>query len=78
VAGDMMVTTLLVTVVAYTLWRWPVVLVFPVAALFFLLDVTFVSANVHKIPVGGWVPLHRRVHCADTYARLAERAARCF
>jgi KUP system potassium uptake protein len=57
VAGDMMVTTLLVTTVAYGLWRWPAVLVFPVAGLFFLLDITFVSANVHKIPAGGWFPL---------------------
>jgi KUP system potassium uptake protein len=57
VAGDMMVTTLLVTVVAHSLWRWPAVLVFPVAALFFLLDLTFVSANGHKIPAGGWFPL---------------------
>jgi KUP system potassium uptake protein len=29
----------------------------PVAALFFLLDLTFVSANGHKIPAGGWFPL---------------------
>ena len=57
VAGDMLVTTLLVTTVAYGLWRWPAVLVFPVAGLFFLLDLTFVSANVHKIPAGGWFPL---------------------
>ena len=57
VAGDMMVTTLLVTTVAVGLWRWPAGLVIPVAGLFFLLDVTFVSANVHKIPVGGWFPL---------------------
>ena len=57
VAGDMTVTTLLVTAVAYGLWRWPAILVFPVAALFFLLDLTFVSANVHKIPAGGWFPL---------------------
>jgi KUP system potassium uptake protein len=57
VAGDMMVTTLLVTAVAYGQWRWPSVLVFPVAGLFLLLDLTFVSANVHKIPAGGWFPL---------------------
>jgi KUP system potassium uptake protein len=57
VAGDMTVTTLLVTAVAYGLWRWPAILVFPLAALFFLLDLTFVSANVHKIPAGGWFPL---------------------
>ena len=57
VAGDMTVTTVLVTTVAYGLWRWPPALVLPVAGLFFLLDLTFVSANVHKIPAGGWFPL---------------------
>ncbi len=57
VAGDMMVTTVLVATVAYGLWRWPPYLVFPVAGLFLLLDLTFVAANVHKIPAGGWFPL---------------------
>jgi KUP system potassium uptake protein len=57
VAGDMLVTTVLVTTVAYGLWRWPAVLIFPIAGLFLLLDLTFVSANVHKIPAGGWFPL---------------------
>ncbi len=57
VAGDMLVTTLLVTTVAIGLWRWPAFLVYPVAALILLLDVTFVSANAHKIPAGGWFPL---------------------
>ncbi len=57
VAGDMLVTTLLVTTVAYARWKWPAILVFPTAGLFLLLDVTFVLANVHKIPAGGWFPL---------------------
>jgi KUP system potassium uptake protein len=57
VAGDMAVTTLLVTTVAYGLWRWPRALVFPIAAFFVLLDVTFVASNIHKIPAGGWFPL---------------------
>ena len=57
VAGDMLVTTVLVATVAYGLWRWPPYLVFPVAGLFLLLDLTFVSANIHKIPAGGWFPL---------------------
>ena len=57
VAGDMMVTTLLVTTVAYARWKWPGALVLPIAGLFLLLDVTFVSANLHKIPAGGWFPL---------------------
>ena len=57
VAGDMLVTTLLVTTVALNLWRWPKYLVLPIAGAILLLDVTFVSANVHKIPAGGWFPL---------------------
>ncbi len=57
VAGDMLVTTVLVTVVAVGVWQWPVALVLPVAGLFLLLDIVFVAANVHKIPGGGWFPL---------------------
>ena len=57
VAGDMLVTTLLVATVAYGRWGWPAPLVICVGAVFFLIDVTFVSANVHKIPAGGWFPL---------------------
>ena len=57
VAGDMTVTTVLVTAVACGQWRWPAALVLPVAGIFLLLDLTFVSANVHKIPAGGWFPL---------------------
>ena len=57
VAGDMLATTLLVATVAIGLWRWPAVLVYPVAGLILLLDVVFVSANLHKIPAGGWFPI---------------------
>ncbi len=57
VAGDMLATTLLVTTVAIGLWKWPGTLVFPVAGLILLLDIVFVSANIHKIPAGGWFPL---------------------
>jgi KUP system potassium uptake protein len=57
VAGDMLVTTVLVATVAVGVWRWPVLLVLLVAALFLALDIVFVAANVHKIPGGGWFPL---------------------
>ena len=57
VAGDMLVTTLLVATVARNVWGWPLLGVIPVAGLFLSLDLTFVSANVHKIPAGGWFPL---------------------
>jgi KUP system potassium uptake protein len=57
VAGDMLVTTLLVATVAHGVWGWPWLIVVPVMGLFFTLDIVFVSANVHKIPDGGWFPL---------------------
>src|SRR3954454_7274996 len=53
----MLVTTLLVNTVALGAGKGPLPLVLPVAGLFLLLDLTFVSANVHKIPDGGWFPL---------------------
>src|SRR3954469_17876468 len=57
VAGDMLVTTILVVTVAHGVWRWPLILVAPVATLFLALDLTFVASNTHKIPDGGWFPL---------------------
>ncbi len=57
VAGDMLVTSLLVTTVARGVWKWPWALVAPIMGVLLVLDVTFVSANVHKIPAGGWFPL---------------------
>jgi KUP system potassium uptake protein len=57
VAGDMLVTSVLVATVARGVWRWPLHTLLPVAGLFLALDLTFVSANLHKIPEGGWFPL---------------------
>src|SRR3954466_5828266 len=57
VAGDMLVTTLLVSLVAYGRWRLPLPAVLPVAGAFLVLDLGFVAANLHKIPGGGWFPI---------------------
>ena len=57
VAGDMLVTTLLVATVARGVWGWSWIAVAPLMGVFLVLDITFVSANVHKIPAGGWFPL---------------------
>jgi KUP system potassium uptake protein len=57
VAGDMLITSFLVAIVAHGVWKWPASIVIVVAALFLLLDATFVLANIHKIPGGGWFPL---------------------
>src|SRR3954447_19293952 len=57
VAGDMLVTTLLIMVVAHGRWGLPWLAVAAVAGPFLLLDLTFVAGNLHKIPGGGWFPL---------------------
>ena len=57
VAGDMLVTTLLIMVVAHGHWGLPWPLVAAVAGPFLLLDLAFVAGNLHKIPGGGWFPL---------------------
>ena len=57
VAGDMLITSLLVAIVAHGVWKWPGFIVNVVAGLFLILDATFVLANIHKIPGGGWFPL---------------------
>ena len=44
----MLVTTVLVTTAAVVIWKWPLALVAPVAALFFALNSTFVVSNAHK------------------------------
>ena len=57
VAGDMLVTTLLIMVVAHGRWGLPWPAVAAIAGPFLLLDLAFVAGNLHKIPGGGWFPL---------------------
>jgi KUP system potassium uptake protein len=57
VAGDMLITSFLVAIVAHGVWKWPLLAVIVGAGLFLTLDVIFVLANLHKIPGGGWFPL---------------------
>lgn len=57
VAGTMVTTTLIMYIVARHVWRWSVFLTVPVIAVFFVVDVSFFTANALKIPAGGWFPL---------------------
>lgn len=57
VSGTMLIDTLLLALVARTLWprwRWWVL---PLCAVFLVGDIAFLVANAAKIPVGGWFPL---------------------
>jgi KUP system potassium uptake protein len=49
--------TFLAFVVFRTLWRKPLKLVIPGAAVFLLVELTFFAANLTKIASGGWFPL---------------------
>jgi len=57
VSTDMVFTTLLFSLIAYRLWRWPAYLVAPMFLAFMSVDTTFWLTNLVKIPEGGWVPL---------------------
>lgn len=57
VSMTMLIDTVLLAIVARALWpswrRW----VLPLCALFLVIDLAFVTANLAKVPQGGWFPL---------------------
>ncbi|MCC6926387.1 potassium transporter Kup [Novosphingobium sp.] len=57
VTGAVTIDTILLTVVLFSLWKWPAWKAIPLVALFFLVDLTYLGANLIKVPQGGWVPL---------------------
>ncbi len=57
VTGAMTIDTCLLGVALTRLWKWPTYAAMPLLALFFLVDGAYLSANLTKIPDGGWFPL---------------------
>ncbi len=57
VTGTMTITTVLYYEVMRARWRWPLWKAGGLAGLFLLVDVTFFSANLVKVPSGGWFPI---------------------
>ena len=57
VTGDMVITSVLATVVAAKGWGWGWPRAIALFACFLSLELTFLFANVLKIPDGGWFPL---------------------
>jgi KUP system potassium uptake protein len=57
VTGAMLIDTVLITVVLRQMWNWNRYVVAGLLALFFAVDFTYLSANLLKIPAGGWFPL---------------------
>lgn len=57
VTGTMLITTILIGILAHSVWHWPVWRTVAVIGLFLIVDVAYFAANVIKIPDGGWMPL---------------------
>ncbi|MBS1191461.1 MAG: potassium transporter [Rhodocyclaceae bacterium] len=57
VTGDMVITSLLATVVVARSWGWGWVRAVLLFACFLAVELVFLAANILKIPDGGWFPL---------------------
>lgn len=57
VTMTMLCGTILISVLAYGFWRWPIWKVALFAVPFLLIDLVFVASTSLKIAAGGWVPI---------------------
>ncbi len=57
VTGAMFIDTCLLAVVLFSLWKWPAWKALPLLALFIVVDMAYLGANLLKVPDGGWFPL---------------------
>ena len=57
VIGTMVITTLVYAVVLRRTWSWSWARALPLVGLFLVVDLLFFSANLLKIPQGGWFPI---------------------
>jgi len=57
VTGAMLIDTFLIAVVLFNLWKWNKLLASALLAIFFIVDLAYFSANMTKVPAGGWFPL---------------------
>ena len=57
VTGAMLIDTVLIAVVLFSLWRWNKLAAGALLAIFFIVDIAYFTANMTKVPDGGWFPL---------------------
>ena len=57
VTGAMFIDTCLLAVLLLNIWKWNRLYIVPLLALFFIVDTAYFTANLTKVPSGGWVPL---------------------
>jgi KUP system potassium uptake protein len=57
VTGAMMIDSVLIAVVLFSLWHWNRLAAGAAVAIFVFIDLLYFSANLLKVPAGGWFPL---------------------
>jgi KUP system potassium uptake protein len=57
VTGTMLITTLMLAVLVFQVWKWNRLLATATIGTFLIVDGTFFASNITKIPDGGWFPL---------------------
>ena len=57
VTGTMLITTMMLAVLVFLVWKWNRVLAAATIGVFLIVDGTFFASNITKIPDGGWFPL---------------------
>ncbi len=53
----MLITTMMIAVLALTIWQWPKWWAVPLLAVLLVIDGAYFASNLTKIPDGGWFPL---------------------
>jgi KUP system potassium uptake protein len=57
VTGTMLITTVMLGVLVFQVWKWNRLLASATIGTFLVIDGTFFASNITKIPDGGWFPL---------------------
>jgi KUP system potassium uptake protein len=57
VSGTMIITTIMLAVLIFQVWKWNRILATLTIGLFALVDGTFFASNIAKVADGGWFPL---------------------
>jgi len=57
VTGTMLITTMMLAVLVFQVWKWNRLLASATIGTFLVVDGTFFASNITKIPDGGWFPL---------------------
>jgi KUP system potassium uptake protein len=57
VTGTMLITTMMLGILVFQVWRWNKILASLVIGLFLLVDSIFFASNITKVADGGWFPL---------------------